>query len=164
MEEVHMLSLDEFIPYRLAVASESVSQLMASQFRLEFNISLQEWRVLARLREVTSLPQNLLAQQTFLDKVTVSRAAANLCRRRYLTRNVHMFDGRSHFLSLTQEGLNLADLLIERSRALELEVLGDFCEDERQILADCLRRLQVNAIRGNRPLTTSEKDRVLEPA
>ena len=43
--------LDEFLPYRLAVASARVSRAFERRYRAEAGISVPEWRVLAHLSQ-----------------------------------------------------------------------------------------------------------------
>ena len=50
------LMLDRFMPYRLAALAETVSEALGDIYRERFDLSRQQWRVLATLAETTDLP------------------------------------------------------------------------------------------------------------
>ena len=54
------LQLDAYLPYRLSVASNAVSRLIARAYEGRFGLSVPEWRLLAVLAEGEGLTQNAL--------------------------------------------------------------------------------------------------------
>ena len=74
------LILEEFMPYRLARLSSTVSARVAKAYDKEFGLSIPEWRVIAVLGRYPGLSAVEVAEQTFLDKVAVSRAVTKLIR------------------------------------------------------------------------------------
>ena len=75
------LVLDDFIPYRLSVASNSVSDAIASAYEALFGLTIPEWRLVAVIAESEGITQQAIGAAPRLDKVTVSRAALALERR-----------------------------------------------------------------------------------
>jgi DNA-binding MarR family transcriptional regulator len=114
-----LLRLDDFLPYRLSVASNLVSEVIARAYRSLFDLSVAQWRVIAAAAERHGLTQQQIAQRTRMDKLTVSRATTGLVRRGLLMREPNHNDRRCHHLVLTPTGEALyADVV---PKALELE-------------------------------------------
>ena len=51
------LALEEYLPYRLSVASNAVSRLIARAYEDRFGLTIPEWRLLAVLAEAGSAAQ-----------------------------------------------------------------------------------------------------------
>ena len=68
------LKLEEFLPYRLAVLSNTVSTTVARAYDKRFKVSIPEWRVIAILGRFPGLSAVEVAERTMMDKVAVSRA------------------------------------------------------------------------------------------
>src|SRR5260221_1390163 len=101
------LALDHYLPYRLSVASNAVSRLIARAYEDRFGLSIPQWRLMAVLAQDGALTPGALVARTAMDKVTISRAAQGLLKRHLIGRVAHEADGRSHRLSLTAEGARL---------------------------------------------------------
>ena len=71
-----VLKLDAYLPYRLSVASNAVSSLIARAYHDRFGLTIPQWRLLSVLQEDGGLTQGQIVTRTVMDKVTVSRAAA----------------------------------------------------------------------------------------
>ncbi|WP_257456327.1 MarR family winged helix-turn-helix transcriptional regulator [Archangium lipolyticum] len=141
------LKLEEFLPYRLSLASNAVSQVIARAYEEHFGLKMHEWRVITVLAENDELTQQEIVGHTKMDKVTVSRAAQVLERRRLLRRVTNAEDGRSLRLSLTAEGQKLYARVVPAVLELEAEVLEGLGEQEIAGLKDVLRRLEAAADR-----------------
>ena len=74
------LDLDHFVPYRLSVLSNRVSDAIARHYSERFGLSIPEWRVMAVLGQTPGLSARDVAARTAMDKVQVSRAVACLLR------------------------------------------------------------------------------------
>ena len=66
--------LAEFLPYRLSVTSNAVSQRIAQEYRNRWGLSVPEWRVMAVLGDSGPHTQRELTSMTIMDKVAVNRA------------------------------------------------------------------------------------------
>jgi len=139
------LVLDDFIPYRLSVASNEVSEAVSRVYRAMFGLSIPEWRVVAVVGETESLTQQAIGQRTAMDKVTVSRAAIRLEARDLIARRPDPQDGRAHQLNLTDAGRTLYHQVAPRALDLERRLFESFSEDERRVLATMLRRIEIAA-------------------
>jgi DNA-binding MarR family transcriptional regulator len=101
------LRLQDYLPYRLSVAANAVSQLIARSYEAKFALKIPQWRLLAVLADEGALTPQMLCGRTLMDKVTVMRAAQGLRRRRLIERLPNDRDGRSHRLELTTSGKQL---------------------------------------------------------
>jgi|SRR6185437_5022908 len=101
------LRLDLYLPYRLSVASNAVSRLIARAYEDRFGLTIPQWRLIAVLGEDGPLTQQAIGARTVMDKVTVSRATQGLVKRRLVERAPHDADGRSHHLALSKAGARL---------------------------------------------------------
>ena len=95
---VERLQLQEYLPYRLSVAANAVSRLIARAYENQFGLTIPQWRLMAVLGDEGALTQQELCGRTLMDKVTVMRAAQGLTRRRLVKRRPNDQDGRSHRL------------------------------------------------------------------
>ena len=142
-----VLRLDSFVPYRLSIVSNTVSDVIASAYRSLFGLSIPEWRLVTILAEHDGLSQIDLGAATRMDKVTVSRAAAGLVQRSLVGRSPNLEDKRSHLLSLTKAGWDLYEQVAPKALALEDTILSGFDKTEIASLVAMLERLQAAAIR-----------------
>lgn len=136
------LLLDRFLPYRLSVASNAFSQVIARAYESSHDLSMQEWRVIAVLGDAERLTQQGIVAKTKMDKVTVSRAARSLEDRGIVRREANEDDARSLWLSLTAEGRKIYVKVIPAAVELEREVLRGFTAKEIADLAALLVRVE----------------------
>ena len=140
-----MLRLQQFLPYRLSIVSNRVSDLIAGSYRSLFGLSVAEWRLACVLAERGEATQAELAAATQMDKLTVSRAAIALTQRGLVRRSDHPGDRRSRLLALSATGRKLYAEVAPRALALEADLLADFTPFERDALAAMLVRLETAA-------------------
>lgn len=141
----HGLRLDAFLPYRLSIASNRVSDAIATTYSALFGLRIPEWRLVAVLAEGDGLSQQALGRATRMDKVTVSRAAIALADRGLIVRNSDATDKRAARLSLTAKGRELYDQVAPKALAMEAEVFAGFSPDERRAFRDMLDRVEAAA-------------------
>ena len=139
------LRLDDFVPFRLSVASNAVSGVIARAYQRRFGLKVAEWRVIAVLAERDGLTSQEIVERTVMDKVTVSRAVQALIERGLVGRRPHDADRRSHRLSLTGEGRSLHEEVAPLALEFERAVLSGLSEAERDQLSRLLRRLEAAA-------------------
>ncbi len=139
------LRLDDYLPYRLSVAANAVSQLIARAYRDRFRLKVPEWRLIAVLADAGPLTQQALCERTVMDKVTVTRAAQGLARRRLVQREPHASDGRSHRLRLTPAGRQLHGRIAPLALHYEACLLAGMNPRAVGALERQLRRLQQTA-------------------
>ncbi|MBP7705379.1 MAG: winged helix-turn-helix transcriptional regulator [Caulobacter sp.] len=140
------LALDDYLPFRLSVASNGVSRLIARAYEDRFGLSIPQWRLMAVLAEETLTPQAIVAR-TAMDKVTVSRAAQGLVTRHLVARKASPSDGRSHTLGLTETGRRLYAEIAPLALAYEAALLAGLAPAEVAQLKRLLQRLEGAAAR-----------------
>lgn len=146
MMKLAPLKLDDFLPYRLSVASNLVSDSIASAYDALFGLKIAEWRLIAVVAEAGEITQAEIGERTRMDKVTVSRAAIALTRRGLFERRDHARDQRSHLLALTTAGRQLYAGVAPKALELEARLFSGFSAGEREALAAMLRRIEDAAL------------------
>jgi DNA-binding MarR family transcriptional regulator len=141
------LKLDAYLPYRLSVASNAVSGLIARAYQDRFGLSIPQWRLVCVLAEDGALTQGAIVSRTGMDKVTVSRATQGLAQRHLVGRSEHHADGRSHVLALSQEGRRLYAEVAPLALAYEAALIAGLAPKEVDQLKRLLMRLQAAADR-----------------
>jgi DNA-binding MarR family transcriptional regulator len=140
---VTQLRLDEFIPYRLSVTSNLVSDRIARTYEALFGLTIPEWRIVAVVAEAAEgITQAAIGARTRMDKVTVSRAAIALGQRGLVERRAHGRDKRSHLLALTDEGRTLYAAVAPKALDLEARLFARFDGEELEAFTAMLRRIE----------------------
>jgi DNA-binding MarR family transcriptional regulator len=143
--EPSRLQLDSYLPYRLSVASNAVSGLIARAYEDRFGLTVPQWRLICVLAEDGGLTQVQIVARTVMDKVTVSRAAQGLVKRRLVGRSQNKSDGRSHVLALTGEGRSLYGEIAPLALAYEAALISGLSPEDVMLLKRLLGRLQATA-------------------
>jgi DNA-binding MarR family transcriptional regulator len=137
------LELERFMPYRLSVLSDRISQALARAYRVRFGVSIPEWRVLAVLGRGEALSAGEVAARTRMDKVKVSRAVAAMERKGLLHRRIDPHDQRVARLVLSGEGRASFEGIAALASLFEarlLEGLDPACRAELDRAIGCLSR------------------------
>jgi DNA-binding MarR family transcriptional regulator len=132
------LILANFLPYRLSVTSNRVSRMIASQYQTLFDLTIAEWRTIAVVAESGPVSQQAVCQRTYMDKVTVSRAAITLFDRKILHRMPNPQDKRSHLLDLTAAGHELYAAVAPRALEMETQIFSALSSQDRDELTRLL--------------------------
>jgi DNA-binding MarR family transcriptional regulator len=133
--------LADFLPYRLAITSNAVSSLIASEYGELFGLRIPEWRVMAVLGDAGQLTQRRLVHATLMDKVAVNRACKQLEARGLLERSPNVEDGRSHHLRLTVAGLAMHAQIWPQAFGMTERIFACLSEADRVALRGILDRL-----------------------
>jgi DNA-binding MarR family transcriptional regulator len=137
--------LEEFLPYRLCIAAESVSHLMARHYLTDLDLVLPEWRLLAAVGRFGILSPTHAGERTAMDKVKVSRAAASLVARGLLRQTQDPADGRGRLLRLTRKGTTSYTNVAPTARAIEAALAPGLTKAEWGALAKALGKLSDHA-------------------
>ena len=135
------LDLEHFLPYRLSVLSNRISQAIATRYAQRFGIGVTEWRVVAVLGRYPDLSAGEVAARTAMDKVAVSRAVARLLERGLVERDTHGDDRRRSVLALSRSGQRIYDDIAPLALDLERRLLSRLDRDERAALDALLDKL-----------------------
>ncbi len=141
--------LEAFLPYRLSLLSNTVSEGIASDYRSHHSLSVTEWRVLAILGRFPGLTASAVTDRGAMDKVAVSRAVSKLEDKGMLLRTTHTRDRRCVTLTLSRQGVSLFNAVIPGAIAYEQRLLESLEPEERAMLNTLLERLQRQAHRLN---------------
>lgn len=117
------LILEKFMPYRLVRLSSTVSTTIARAYDKEFKLSIPEWRVIAILGRFPGLSAVEVAEQTFLDKVAVSRAVTKLIKNGRIDRQFADADRRRSILNLSEKGREVHDGVAKLALKFEEQLL-----------------------------------------
>jgi DNA-binding MarR family transcriptional regulator len=139
------LRLQDYLPYRLSVAANAVSRLIARAYERRFGLKIPQWRVLAVLADEGPQTQQSLCGRTVMDKVSVMRAARGLARRGLVRRLPNRTDRRSHRLALTASGQRIYRDIVPLALAHEARLLRGLQRREVAQLDRLLRRLEQTA-------------------
>ncbi|WP_417491280.1 MarR family winged helix-turn-helix transcriptional regulator [Maricaulis sp.] len=139
------LRLGDYLPYRLAIASNQVSSMVAQAYQSRFGITIWEWRVIAILGEGRPLTAQALCDVTAMDKVSVSRAVRALADRGLISRSHNVADRRSRLLALTASGQAVYAEIAPVALAAERDLLAGLSPGDVAQLADLLDRLRDRA-------------------
>lgn len=135
------LDLEHFLPYRLSVVSNRISQIIADTYARRFGIGITEWRVIAVLGREPGLSANAVAERTAMDKVAVSRALARLMERGSVQRDTHGDDRRRSVLELSETGYRIYDEVVPLALGRERALLAHFSDEEKRQLDTLLDKL-----------------------
>ena len=137
--------LEEFLPYRLAVLSHTVSTTIARTYEKRFGLSIPEWRVIAILGRFPGLSAVEVAERTMMDKVAVSRAVTKLIKNGRLDRQFADADRRRSILNLSDEGKQLHDEVAPLALRFERDLLHGISEEDLERFDRVIERLMARS-------------------
>ena len=142
------LYLEKFIPYRLSVLANLVSQSLASLYVMQLGISPAEWRVMAVLAtsDLYSVHSaNGICARNNMDKVQVSRAIAKLIKSNLILRQAGKIDLRKTSLKLSAKGQQVYSKIVPLVLNKEKELLSVLNQQEKKQLDTLLTKLHTHA-------------------
>lgn len=137
-----ILDLEHFLPYRLSVLSNRISQDIARLYAERFELGITEWRVLAVLGRQPGLSAREVAERTAMDKVAVSRAIASLLDAGRLERETHADDRRRSVLRLSPQGQAVYAQVAPLALRYQQNLLETLDPEERRWLEHLLVRME----------------------
>jgi DNA-binding MarR family transcriptional regulator len=141
----HSLELERFLPYRLNVLAEAVSQALSRLYGQRYGIGIPEWRVLATLGQYRGMTAKQIGAHSRMHKTKVSRAVAGLEERELLSREANAEDMREAFLKLTPQGARIYRDLVPEVMSFAAALTADLTSQERQLLDNLLLRIEAKA-------------------
>ena len=137
-------ALNAFTPYRIVALGHAWSQRLSKAYADE-NLTIPEWRVLAVVGEAPRIAARDVVARTPMDKMTVSRAVANLETKGFVSRSADENDRRLATLALSRDGRAVFERVVEKALAIERDLLGVFSPAERAAFDALLAKLEENA-------------------
>jgi DNA-binding MarR family transcriptional regulator len=142
---VKELILEDFLPYRLAILSHTVSTSIARAYDRNFGLTIPEWRVIAILGRFPGLSAVEVADRTMMDKVAVSRAVTKLIKSGRIDREFADSDRRRSILTLSAEGRKVHDEIAPLALGIEEDLLHGISEEDIATLNRAIERLLARA-------------------
>lgn len=143
--EEQALELEKFLPYRLSVLAQLVSESLHDLYAGPFELSVTQWRVMAALGRFAPLTASDVGQRIVMDKVAVSRAVAGLMKRGLVERATDLEDRRRASLRLTAKGRTIHAQIVPLALKYEAELYEALSVDERLTLNNLCDRLFAHA-------------------
>ena len=140
------LHLTEFFPYQLTQLQAKVSDNIAEIYTGRFELSRQEWRVLASLGNGELLSAKQIGEQTNLEKMPASRAITKMQTQGLLVKSTDKTDKRSSLLKLTEQGLSIYQQLIPLVLEREQELLSVLSVLEKNQLTKIFEKLTLKSM------------------
>jgi DNA-binding MarR family transcriptional regulator len=144
-EPIKELILEDFLPYRLAILSHTVSTSIAKAYDRNFGLTIPEWRVIAIIGRFPGLSAVEVADRTMMDKVAVSRAVTKLIKSGRIDREFADADRRRSILTLSEEGRKVHDEIAPLALGIEADLLHGISEEEIATLNTVIERLLARA-------------------
>jgi len=103
------------------------------------NVTTEQWAILNAIYHNPGASQTDLARACLKDKTNVTRILDLLVKKGYVVRNIDINDRRIYSITLTEQGENALELLIEISNNANKACISDLNKDEYQELVRSLR-------------------------
>lgn len=135
------MELSRFFPYRLALLAEAVSRATAQVYEERFDLTRDEWRVLAALADAREVKTAAVLERTTLDKMRVSRALARMETAALVQRSPDPEDGRGQLVRLLPVGRALYRKIVPMVQARETFLLEALEPAERDALTRAMDKV-----------------------
>ncbi|MER9481078.1 MarR family transcriptional regulator [Mesorhizobium sp. M0494] len=145
---MEILELESLLPYRLYRLADAVSREFSRIYKDRHGLTRPEWRTLAGLGQHGTMTATALGEQSAMHKTKVSRAVAELERRRWLTRTPDEKDRRVEHLTLTKAGLAAYREMVPLAKAFERELLERLGAEERAAIVSGVAALEAKLTLG----------------
>ena len=139
------LELEKFLPYRLSVLAQLVSESLHDLYAQPFGLSVTQWRVMAALGRFAPLTASDVGQRIVMDKVAVSRAVVGLMKRGLVERATDRSDRRRASLKLTARGRAMHARIVPLALGYEERLYKALGTDERRSFDALSDRLFIHA-------------------
>ncbi len=127
------LELEKFLPYRLSVLAQVVSESLHDLYAVPFDLTVTQWRVMAALGRFAPLTASDVGQRIVMDKVAVSRAVSGLMKRGLVERATDQDDRRRASLRLSAKGRKTHAQIVPIVLEYEQRLYEAFSVEERTL-------------------------------
>ena len=139
------LELENFLPYRLSILAQIVSESLHDLYAGPFDLTVTQWRVMAALGRFAPLTASQVSQRIVMDKVAVSRAVAGLMKRGLIERATDRRDRRRASLRLSARGRAMHGRIVPIALAYEARLCRALSADDRRNFDGLADRLFAHA-------------------
>ena len=141
------LELENFLPYRLSILAQIVSESLHDLYAGPFGLSVTQWRVMAALGRFAPLTASDVGRRIVMDKVAVSRAVADLTKRGLVERATDRSDRRRASLRLSNRGRAMHQRIVPLALGYEGRLYEALSAEERRSFDALTERLFAHASR-----------------
>ena len=139
------LQLEKFLPYRLSVLAQLVSEALHDLYAKPFGLTVTQWRVMAALGRFAPLTASEVGTRIVMDKVAVSRAVAGLMKRSLVERATDKADRRRASLRLSPRGRVMHARIVPIALDYEARLYSALSAEERKTFDTLSDRLFARA-------------------
>ena len=144
-QQTRKLFLQNFLPYRLSIMANKISNNFSKAYRESFDLTTMEWRVLAVLGQSDTLSADDICKLTETDKVAVSRAVMGLIKKRRVRRTFSRQDRRRSILRLSKLGRSVYEEIVPIVLEMEARLIAPLSPREEKQLRSLLDKIKVQA-------------------
>jgi DNA-binding MarR family transcriptional regulator len=139
---VKTFKLEEFLPFRLNVLAQDMSQRLSGIYAAKFGLDVPQWRILANLAARGEMTAQEIVLVTLSHKSTISRAVSELENRKLIERTESKVDRRAFSLRLTKSGKDMFAKLLPLVLAFEADIKHQLSKRELEGLQTGLAALE----------------------
>ena len=140
-----LLKLERYLPYRLSILSNKISEMVAETYKDKFALSITEWRIMAVLGEYPGISADEISIKTQIEKSILSRAISKLLKRNLIERKIAPDDRRRSEISLSETGIAVYQEIVPLSYDYEEALLSCLSSTERENFSELIDRLYKHA-------------------
>jgi DNA-binding MarR family transcriptional regulator len=140
-----VLVLEKFLPYRLSVLAQLVSESLHDLYAQPYGLTVTQWRVMAALGRFAPLTASDVGQRIVMNKVAVSRAVAGLMQRGLVERATDRADRRRASLRLSARGRVMHARIVPLALDYEAKLCTALTPEERGVFEKLADRLFARA-------------------
>ncbi|HTR83348.1 MAG TPA: MarR family transcriptional regulator [Reyranella sp.] len=144
-EPAQALELEKFLPYRLSVLAQIVSESLHDLYARPFDLTVTQWRVMAALGRFAPLTASDVGKRIVMDKVAVSRAVAGLAQRGLVEKVTDREDRRREQLRLSAKGRAMHAKIVPLALDYEARLYKGLSAEERRAFDTLSDRLFARA-------------------
>lgn len=150
--------LDAFLPYRLNILAEIVSQGLARLYSQRFGISVAEWRVIATLADGCQMTARDIGLRTHMHKTKVSRAVSDLLMRGLIDRHENEADRREAFVRLSAQGRDVYEVIAPLGLAYQRRLVEGISEADMAAFTRIEAHLSSVALKAQEEISEADFD------
>ena len=144
-----MFNLEKFLPYRFSLLSQTISRLIASEYKDRFDLSMTDWRCLVIIHQHQPITAKQIGEKTRLEKMAISRSITRLIAKKLINKTSAANDGRAFLLSTNKKGDKIYNEILPLALSYENELLSALSKTELDKLYAMLNKLQDKAEKLN---------------
>lgn len=136
----------DLLNFRVSEVTNVSGSLVTRLCEGEFGITREEWAFLAMLAALGPMSPSDLAAQTNADRAQASKTLSGLAHKKLIDRMSVAQDRRRAIVRLSESGAQLYARVFPRVVEIHHAVLGGLDAQERDMLARCIRKMQLRAL------------------